>query len=59
MKCSILLAWSVACTTAICGKWHLGEFQPEKVKEMRTRLEASLKDAAPPGQESAAPKAPT
>jgi len=33
--------------------------QPEKVKQMRTRLEAFLKNAAPPGQVGAAPKAPT
>lgn len=38
---------------------NLAASQPEKVKEMRTRLEAFLKNAAPPGQAGAAPKAPT
>jgi len=36
---------------------NLAASRPEKVKEMRTRLEAFLKDAAPPGQGSALPKA--
>ncbi len=35
----------------------LAASQPEKVKQMRTRLEAFLKDAAPPGQGNAASKA--
>jgi arylsulfatase A-like enzyme len=36
----------------------LAASQPEKVKEMRTRLEAFLKNTAPPGQGSAEQKAP-
>ena len=36
----------------------LAASRPEKVKEMRTRLEVFLKNAAPPGQGTAAEKAP-
>ena len=37
---------------------NLAAAQPEKVKEMRTRLEAFLKDAVPPGQGTTPQKAP-
>ncbi len=37
---------------------NLAAVQPEKVKEMRTRLEAFLKDAVPPGQGTTQQKAP-
>ena len=36
---------------------NLAASQPQKVKEMRDRLEVFLKNAAPPGQGNAAPKA--
>jgi len=37
---------------------NLAASQPERVSQMRTRLDAFLKNAAPPGQGLAAPKAP-
>jgi arylsulfatase A-like enzyme/dienelactone hydrolase len=37
---------------------NLAAAQPEKVKELRTRLDAFLKDAVPPGQKDTPPQAP-